>query len=887
MKKKYRYNRSDFILLPVRLEHMNIHLNFLEEKVEGTNTLWLTAREPLDRIKLDARDIEILSVEQAGIRSAQPESVLTLDYDYRQKENILEVKLREPLAAGETVAVKIRATSIPTEHILEGIYKDTTPPGSPQQYMSQCQQWGFQRILPVLDDCTAKCTMVTTIEADARYTHLISNGNIRKSSNPDGKPVPVPGDASRQTITYENLIPMAPYLFLACVGTWDMLEDEVVYPSGRHVKLEYLVPPGRKKGAELPMKILKDSVIWQGATQEYEYCRDVYRTICMEKSNFGGMENTGNTTIITDAALVDEFTGDARFKYAHGVIVHEFEHNQCGSDVTMETPFDMWLNEAFTVDVERQFIMGQFDPDRMRLDEVDAMRAPVNGPQAIEDAGHMGNIVRQGFNDPDELVDGVTYVKAAEVIRMLRLVLGEETFRKAKNAYFTKYTGSNANTDQFFRCFEEVSGRDLSQFKKEWLFTIGYPVVEAGWQYDAKTKSLKVSFQQTRVGQGGLFHVPVEMAAVDTDGKDIPATARVVEITGSRLEVVIDDVAEPAFVSFNRDCSFYGTFKDNSISGQQLVQQVQKDPNKFNRVEAMRRLTDFERIRLIEDPSAAVGGAWLSVYEMILKDMTLPYGLKAYLLRIDEQSVDRNYLPLYRERYAARIRLLKAVAEHSMPSLLAAFNAVDTYARPAQPKDGIEARQLKAILLRTIVEANTPETHKLAEDHFHRAWNITDRISALSCINVSESPRRRQLLEEGYLLWKDHLSAYASYLGIVGSGTHDDVFDMIAAEEKRSTFKIHHPTHSRGLYLPMSSNNKMLWTEKGIKWMTETVIKVAPINENTVIRLVAAFQQLDKMGADLKPGIIRALETMRAGIDQSALPSVAGRLNEYLTSVQK
>jgi aminopeptidase N len=35
------------------------------------------------------------------------------------------------------------------------------------------------------------------------------------------------------------------------------------------------------------------------------------------------------------------------------VIVHEFEHNQCGSDVTMESPFDMWLNEAYTVDVER------------------------------------------------------------------------------------------------------------------------------------------------------------------------------------------------------------------------------------------------------------------------------------------------------------------------------------------------------------------------------------------------------------------------------------------------------------------------------------------------------------------------------------------------------
>ena len=328
---------------------------------------------------------------------------------------------------------------MPTDNILDGIYKDTTPPGCPQQYMSQCQQWGFQRILPVFDDCIAKCTMVTTIEADARYTHLISNGNVCRRTNPDGKPALKPGDTSRKIITFENSIPMAPYLFIACVGTWDVLEDEIVYPSGRRVKLEYLVPPGRKQGVVVPMKILKESVLWQGKTQEYEYQREVYRTICMEKSNFGGMENVGNTTIITDAALVDEFTNDRRLEYAHGVIVHEFEHNQCGSDVTMETPFDMWLNEAFTVDVERQFMMSQFDRDGVRLDEIDSMRAPVGGPLAMEDGGHLGNIVRDGFNDPDELVDGVTYVKAAEVIRMLRLLLGPEVFRREEPLFQTSH----------------------------------------------------------------------------------------------------------------------------------------------------------------------------------------------------------------------------------------------------------------------------------------------------------------------------------------------------------------------------------------------------------------------------------------------------------------
>jgi aminopeptidase N len=426
MAETYRYRRSDFKPLPVKLEHLDIELNFVGHEVHATNTLRMTAREPITELRLDARELDVHSVEWVG------GGIFPLSYEDRREAHALGVRLPRRLAAGETFSIRTRTTCVPSDNVLEGIYKDTTPPGGPQQYISQCEQWGFQRIMPVLDDCTAKCTMVTTIEADARYTHLISNGNISRSRNPLGRPVLNPGDPSRQVITYENPIPMAPYLFIVAVGMWDMVEDVVVYPSGRRVKIEYLVPPGRAAGALLPLKILKDSMLWQNRTQEYEYRYDVYRTICMDKSNFGGMENVGNTTIVTAAALIDEFTNDARLEYAYNVIIHEFEHNQCGSDVTMATPFDMWLNEAFTVDVERQYSATQFDPACVRLDDVDAMRAPIGGPLAIEDAGHMGQIVREGFNDPDELVDGVTYVKAAEVIRMLRLILGEARFRKRR-----------------------------------------------------------------------------------------------------------------------------------------------------------------------------------------------------------------------------------------------------------------------------------------------------------------------------------------------------------------------------------------------------------------------------------------------------------------------
>ncbi|HYA31604.1 MAG TPA: M1 family metallopeptidase, partial [Thermodesulfovibrionales bacterium] len=708
--RQYKYRREDFGELPVTLDHLTIYLNFSGDYVEAANCLGMTARGDLDQIKLDANGLEILNVE----RCAGPaDKGSPLEYEYVREKNTLIVNLPCRVKSGEKFFVRTLTRCFPSDYLLEGIYKDVTPPGAPQQYMSQCQQWGFQRIMPIIDDCRAKCTMTTTLEADRAYTHLISNGNVSRSLNPRGKPVSKPGHAGRQIITYENPVPMAPYLFLVCVGTWDELVGEVTYQTGRTVRLEYLVPPGSVEDARAPMEILKKSVFWIGKAQDYEYTGDTYRTICMTKSNFGGMENVGNTTIVTDAALITEYSLDASLLYAHGVIVHEFEHNQCGSETTMETPFDVWLNEAYTVDVERQFMEDIFDPSFIRLNQVDGIRHPLLGPLAIEDAGHAGMIVREGFNDPDELIDGVTYVKAAEVIRMLRLIIGKERFRAGKSLYFSSYHHGNANTDQFFQCFEEVSGVSLEQFKREWLYRIGYPRVAAKTRYDSPSKTFHIRFRQELEHGETPFHVPVKLALVDSRGQDIPGTELVFPLIEAEEELILENIPEAAaFASMNRDYSFYGTFRHENAGHETLFQQARFDPNAYNRVDAVRRLTDVERIKLLGNPDADVSPEWLNLYGELLSDPHLTSSLKAYFLRIDEQPMDRAYCTWYQELVVARERLMLAVNRRYRAALLSAFHALDTYSRTnsSPPWDGIEDRMLKNTLLDLAVVDDSAES---------------------------------------------------------------------------------------------------------------------------------------------------------------------------------
>jgi aminopeptidase N len=571
--------------------------------------------------------------------------------------------------------------------------------------------------------------------------------------------------------------------------------------------------------------------------------------------------------------------------YAHAVIVHEFEHNQCGSETTMETPFDVWLNEAYTVDVERQFMADIFDPAFARMAQVDSIRNPLLGPLAIEDGGTAGRIVREGFNDPDELIDGVTYVKAAEVIRMLRLIIGERNFRGGKELYFSRYRHSNANTDQFFQCFEEVSGRSLDQFKRRWLHTAGYPKVTATTRYDPAAQECHINFHQERVAEQSPFHLPIQLALVDKDGLNIPGTAQIFELKEESEALTLRNVSQvPAFASLNRDYSFYGTFDQLDATPELLALQARLDTNAFNRVEALRRLTDRERIKLLENPDSEIDPQWLEVYGGVVADRALSPALKAYFLRIDEQPLDRDYCAWCQELVLAREKLMLAVNRRFRGALSEIYSGLKTFGPRKSPKDGIEDRLLKNVILDLLVIDDSHESHRLIMDYVDAAPLAADRVAPLLALNRSSAPQRREVLEQTYKAWHGHISGYSNYLRLVSAGTCADVFDMIAAEKQRPTFDIKQPTWARSLFLPMAVNNKMVWSDRGIEWVTDTVVELARINAYTAGRLLNTFQHVRKLKPDLRSKVKSALETIVERAPESVSPPIHGQARAYLES---
>ena len=134
---------------------------------------------------------------------------------------------------------------------------------------------------------------------------------------------------------------------------------------------------------------------------------------------------------------------DGSFEYMIAVKVHEFYHNLNGSEVTGWSPFEIWLNEAVTVFIENWNHAFLFGEDYERLGTVLGILAPTEGTLVKDEGATSMPIEPDGFNDCNELITGITYVKAPEFVRMIETLLGKEKFVQALHQYHEKYTHGN------------------------------------------------------------------------------------------------------------------------------------------------------------------------------------------------------------------------------------------------------------------------------------------------------------------------------------------------------------------------------------------------------------------------------------------------------------
>lgn len=464
-------------------------------------------------------------------------------------------------------------------------------------YCTQCEAEGFRRITYFPDRPDVMAVYTTRVEADkAQAPVLLANGNLTAAGDlPNG----------RHFAVWHDPFPKPSYLFAMVGGTLGCVEDTFVTMSKRKVALKIYVEPGKEDRCGYAMDSLKRSMRWDEEAFGREYDLDIFMIVAVSDFNMGAMENKGLNVFNDRYVLASPETAvDADFAAIEAIIAHEYFHNWTGNRITCRDWFQLCLKEGLTVFRDQEFSADMRSRAVERIGDVRNLRAH----QFVEDAGPLAHPVRpEVYHEINNFYTTTVYEKGAEVVRMLKVLLGAKAFRKGMDLYFDRHDGEAATIEQFVQCFADASGRDLTQFRR-WYSQAGTPEIFADGSYDAPARTYTLNLTQAMAPTPGQplkdpMVIPLKLGLVAPGGADLPLVSGgqkfpgdVIALTKPSETLVFEQVSEPPVLSINREFSAPVKLTTN-LTAEDLTRLAAHDSDPFNRWQALQTLATRLLIR--------------------------------------------------------------------------------------------------------------------------------------------------------------------------------------------------------------------------------------------------------------------------------------------------
>ncbi len=276
---------------------------------------------------------------------------------------------------------------------------------------------------------------------------LLANGNLESAGE---------AEAGRHWAVWSDPFKKPCYLFALVAGDLAQVADEFVTMSGRRVALGIYVERGREERAAYAMDALKRAMAWDERAYGREYDLDASTSSPCPTSIWARWRTRASTSSTTNTCWRRRETAtDDDYAGIEGVIAHEYFHNWTGNRITCRDWFQLCLKEGLTVFRDQEFSADQRSAPVKRIADVRALRAA----QFPEDAGPLAHPVRPAaYHEINNFYTATVYQKGAEVIRMLKALIGAEAFRAGMDLYFERCDGTAATVEEFLACFAESLG---------------------------------------------------------------------------------------------------------------------------------------------------------------------------------------------------------------------------------------------------------------------------------------------------------------------------------------------------------------------------------------------------------------------------------------------
>ena len=740
-------------------------------------------------------------------------------------------------------------------------------------YCTQCEAEGFRRITYFPDRPDVLSRFSVRLEADKDDAPvLLANGNLKESGA-------VPG-TNRHFAVWEDPFPKPAYLFAMVGGDLAAVEDDFTTMSGRKVALRIFVERGKEDRCAWAMESIKASMAWDEKAYGREYDLDVFMVVAVSMFNMGAMENKG-LNIFNDKYVLaqPESATDLDYVNIEAIIAHEYFHNWTGNRITCRDWFQLCLKEGLTVFRDQEFSSDMRSRAVKRIQDVRTLRAQ----QFPEDAGPLAHPVRPAsYIEINNFYTATVYEKGAEIVRMMKTLLGPTTFRKAMDLYFERHDGEAATVEDFVACMADASGRDLKPFFR-WYRQAGTPEVRATGTYDARKKVYELRVTQRTPPTPGQaakqpLHIPLAVGLVGPNGHDMaletadgPLDEPILELTKRSQRFRFTNIGSRPVPSINRGFSAPIRLKTN-LPEKDLIFLMANDSDPFNRWEACQSLGRALIVDAMTKHKArrspAPPRAFADALKHTLADSRLEAQFLALMLTLPtEQDIagdmTSNVDPdlIHRARDGLRVRLGRMLA----PELLRIYEASKAKGSYAPDPVSSGKRALRHAALALYAAGDPKSGAELALRHFREARNMTDTIGALTALLQIDVPERDEALELFLAKHGDDHLLVDKWFALHAQVPSADAPARVRALLDHALFNWQSPNRFRALLGTFAAFNPVGFHAAdgaGYRLVAEAIVKLDRSNPQVAARLAGSFKTY------------KSLEVKRRALARRALRSI-------------
>jgi len=432
----------------IRVRHIDLNLtvSFEERTLHGTAVLILERLDnEVSELVLDTLQLNIARVEcSSGDNTYQ-----AARFGLADNNPVLGTAMR--IALPETAdRVRIEYSTNPDARALQWLEPQHTAGKTDPFLLTQSQIINARSWLPLQDSPQVRATFRAVIHCPKHLMAVMGAAN-----NPH-----VLGNGQ---YVFEMLQPIPSYLMALAVGKLNF--SPLSSRTGVYAE-ESVIDAASAEFADIEVMMQKLEKLYG------PYRWDRYDILVLPPSfPVGGMENP-RLTFATPTILA----GD---KSLVSIIAHEAAHSWAGNLVTNATWNDFWLNEGFSVYVERRALEEVYGKRRAE------MEASLGWSELQEEIARLSDdeeILYANYNarDPEDCITKIPYEKGALFLLQLEKTFGRSRFDQFLRDYFDHFAFQSVTTTDFVDYLKQhLLNSDQARAKSiplmEWLYEPGIP----------------------------------------------------------------------------------------------------------------------------------------------------------------------------------------------------------------------------------------------------------------------------------------------------------------------------------------------------------------------------------------------------------------------------